>query len=229
MTVFNEGRYGGEFLMSELPGTQSRAVITIASGSGKVAAGTVLGKISAVLEASSANKSGGNTGNGTFVLNVTTPVLAGATVGIYTLRCVTAATNGGVFRLESPTGNVLGDFTIAGGAGGTATVNDQIMGVITDGSADFAAGDGFDITVVEDTDATNINEYAPAPHTGAGSVASAINIYEVDATSADQKVTAIVRGAEVNGKTLAYASSVDDANKKAAKAAQLATAGIIVR
>lgn len=38
------------FLLSELPGRQSRANITIASGAGKLAAGTVLGKVTATGE-----------------------------------------------------------------------------------------------------------------------------------------------------------------------------------
>lgn len=38
------------FLLSELPGRQSRAIITIASGAGKLAAGTVLGKVTATGE-----------------------------------------------------------------------------------------------------------------------------------------------------------------------------------
>ncbi|MBQ4826563.1 head decoration protein [Leisingera sp. HS039] len=38
------------FLLSELPGRQSRAIITIANGAGKLAAGTVLGKVTATGE-----------------------------------------------------------------------------------------------------------------------------------------------------------------------------------
>lgn len=123
MPVISEGRYGGEFLMSEGPRAISRDVITIASGAGIVPAGTVLGRL----------------------------------------------TTGGKFVPSPATGS--------------------------DGS-----------------------------QTGV-----AINIYPVDATSGDVKVTAIVRSAEVNGKVLGYAASVDDAPKRAAKATQLAAVGIIVR
>jgi hypothetical protein len=123
MAVLTEGRYGGEFLMSEGPRAISRDTITIASGAGVVKAGTVLGKL----------------------------------------------TSGGKF--------------------------------------------------------------VPSPATGSdgSQTAVAINIYDVDATSADMKVAAIVRSAEVNGKVLEFAASVNDDTKKAAKATQLAAVGIIVR
>lgn len=224
-TVFTEGPRAGEFIMSEAPGQRSRDNITIVSGAGVVLPGTVLGRISAALEASAAAKAGGNTGNGTFTLNGSTPVLAGAKLGVYTVRCVAAAANSGTFRVEDPDGNVIGDVVVG------ATFADDIMFVIADGATDFIVGDGFDVTVVADTDATNIGKYAPSPNTGTNGsqVAAAINIYEVDATSADAKVAAITRDAEVNVNCLNYAASVDDAPKRAAKSAQLANLGIITR
>jgi hypothetical protein len=123
MTVFNEGRGAGEFLLSEANGNRSRDVVTVASGAGVIAPGTVLGKL----------------------------------------------TSGG--------------------------------------------------------------KYTPSPATGSdgSQTAVAVALYGCDATSADQKVVVIARDAEVNTNLLAYASSVDDAAKKAAKATQLAAVGIIVR
>lgn len=59
--------------------------------------------------------------------------------------------------------------------------------------------------------------------------ATAILLYEVDATSAAVEVAAITRDAEVNGNILTYDASVDNDAKKAAKAAQLAAVGIVVR
>lgn len=44
MTVLNEGRHPGEFLMSEANRQRSRDNITIVAGSGIIAPGTVLGK-----------------------------------------------------------------------------------------------------------------------------------------------------------------------------------------
>lgn len=114
--------------------------------------GKPIGGLEAAQEtaATSAAKSGGNTGNGTFVLDATTPVLANAVPGVYTLRCTVAGTNSATFRLVDPAGRVLGDFAFSG-SGATVTVADQIKGVITDGATDFVVGDGFDVTVAFNT------------------------------------------------------------------------------
>jgi hypothetical protein len=47
MTVLVETRHPGEFILSEANGQRSRDVITIASGAGIIAPGTVLGKVTA--------------------------------------------------------------------------------------------------------------------------------------------------------------------------------------
>lgn len=47
MTVLNEGRHPGEFLLTEANGQRSRENITVASGAGVIAPGTVLGKVTA--------------------------------------------------------------------------------------------------------------------------------------------------------------------------------------
>lgn len=47
MTAVNEGQRAGEFLISEAPGSLSRAAITLVSGAGDLVAGTVLAKITA--------------------------------------------------------------------------------------------------------------------------------------------------------------------------------------
>jgi hypothetical protein len=225
MSVKTEGRHAAEFVLSEGNGSISRDNIVILSGAGVVVPGTVLGKIS-VGDGSSAAKSGGNTGDGTFVLDATAPVKSGAKVGVYTLRCYEAVTNGGKFRLEDPDGLIIWDGEIAAGAGGTVTVDDEIKGVLTDGDADFIVGDGFDITV-----AAGSAKYVPSPNTGVDGSESAValNLYEVDATSADQSVSAIVRDAEVNKNLLTYEATVDDSTKEGVKHTQLAAVGIIVR
>ena len=47
MTVLIETRHPAEFILSEANGQRSREAITIASGAGIIAAGTVLGKVTA--------------------------------------------------------------------------------------------------------------------------------------------------------------------------------------
>jgi len=195
---------------------------TIKSGSGALGPLTVLGQITTGA-ATSAAKTGGNTGNGTFVLDVTTPVLAGAKTGIYTLRCITAATNGGVFRLEDPSGVVLGDVTISGGAGGTVTVAEHIKGVITDAGTDFVVGDGFDITV-----AVGALKYVPIAFAAldGSQNAAAILMDAVDATSADAEACVLVGHAQIVANQLTWPSGATT-NQKNAALAQLAALGIV--
>lgn len=57
----------------------------------------------------------------------------------------------------------------------------------------------------------------------------AVAIYDVDASSADAKVAAITRDAEVNSNLLTYGADVDTANEIAAVFSSLAGAGIIAR
>ena len=47
MTVLVETRHPAEFILSEATGQRSRDAVTIASGAGIIAAGTVLGKVTA--------------------------------------------------------------------------------------------------------------------------------------------------------------------------------------
>lgn len=84
------------------------------------------------------------------------------------------------------------------------------------------------------TSGANAGKYSLAPAAAAdpdvgNQTAVAVALYGCDATSTDQKLVVIRRDAEVNGNILSYASSVDTANEKTAKAAQLAAVGIIVR
>lgn len=102
--------------------------------------------------------------------------------------------------------------TIKGGAGGA--------GVVAPG------------TVLGKITATG--KYIPSPASEvAGSegaeVATAINIYGVDATAADVEVTAIVRLATVNGHELTYDASRNLAGEQLAARVDLAAEDIIVR
>lgn len=91
----------------------------------------------------SAAKSGGNTGDGTFVVDVTTPVLAGGKSGVYTIRFLTTTS----VRIEDPDGFVIGDMAIGGSTSDDVTINEKIKGVLTQGATPFVADDGFDVTV----------------------------------------------------------------------------------
>ena len=60
-------------------------------------------------------------------------------------------------------------------------------------------------------------------------VAVAVNLYGVDATSADVRVTAITRLAAINGNYLTYDASRDQPSEKLAAQVDLAAEHIIVR
>ncbi len=158
--------------------------VTILSGVGALLLGTLLGKI-LLGAATSAAKSGGNTGDGTLTMDATTPILARAKVGVYTVRCIAAATNGGTLRVTDPEGYVLGDVAVG------STFANQIKFATADGSADFIVGDGFDITIAAgsskykayDKDNVDGSQYPDSILTEA-----------VDATSADVKSKAFVSG-----------------------------------
>lgn len=194
----------------------SRAAAVVASGSGKVVTGTVMGRV-AVGAASSAAKTGGNTGNGTLTLDVTTPVLSTARSGVYTVRCIEAASNGGIFRVEDPSGVVLGDVAVG------ATWSEQIKFAIADGASDFIVGDGFDITV-----AVGSRKVKPLSLTAVDGtqIADCILHVGVDATSADIETAVNVRDTKVIDNQLTWPAGITT-DQKAAAMAQLAAKGIV--
>ena len=137
-----EAYYPDQLIAGQLPPI-TRAISVSA---GTIKRGTILGQ-KTIGTATAAAKSGGNTGTGTCVMDATTPVLANAKVGVYTVRCLEAVTNGGKFAVTGPDGNMIAYDIIVAGAGGTITHNNEIKFVLTDAGTDFIVGDGFDITV----------------------------------------------------------------------------------
>lgn len=223
MSVLNELHYAGGFLISEANGGLSRDGGVIANAGGAALlldAGLVLAK--AFLGAASAvAKAGGNTGTGTLTLDVTTPILAGAKPGVYAVRCIAAATNGGTFRVEDPDGYVLGEVAVA------ATFADDVKFVIADGGIDFIVGDGFDITI-----AAGDGKWAPFTN-AATQRAQGILFDRATVPAAGSKaVTVITRQAEVNAAELVWDASLAGGALTAAIAAakaSLAEVGIILR
>jgi len=90
--------------------------------------------------ASSAAKSGGNTGNGTMG---TVTVSGDIPNGVYKLRITAASSNAGSFVITNEEGAIIGPV-------GTVAVAYSFGGLaftLADGATDFIVGDGFDITV----------------------------------------------------------------------------------
>lgn len=169
--------------------------ITLLSGENRKR-GAVLGKIT-VGAASSAAKSGGNTGTGTLTMDVTTPVLAGAKPGVYQVRFTAAATNNGTFRVTDPDGFVLGDVVMAAGAG--AWSND-IKFAVADGGTDFIVGDGFDVTVAAGSNKYKLSVAAAVD----GSAVPAVILAEDCDASGGDKVTVAYFAATVDENALTY-------------------------
>lgn len=219
MTTLTEGLYATESLISEAPGDRSREAITVKSGQ-NLSACAVLGTIVTGTVASAA-KSGGNTGNGTCVVDATTPALLGAKLGVYSLR-FTSTTS---IRLEDPDGLVLGDTAIVATTGQTAQIQEQIKALVTQGATTFAAGDGFDITVSALVEKEV--EYNPAGTDGS-QIATGILYGAVNATSADTRGVAYKRDCEHNADIVKWKTGATAA-QKAKGTADLKRRGIILR
>jgi hypothetical protein len=218
MTEKSEALHAGAFVQSEANGTRSRDSGTLITGQ-NLGAGTVLGKITVAGATSAVKASGANTGGGTCTVDVTTPVLAKAKAGIYTVRCVGLVGNSGVFAVYRPDGSYVGT-AYAGVA-----FDKEIKFVLADSGTDFAIGDGFDITVA----VGSLKYTILAPAALDGSAAAAALLFDaVDATAADKKVTLMTRSCEINSNEVTWPAAISDPNKAIATA-ELAAAGIILR
>jgi hypothetical protein len=222
----------GSWLRYELSPDYCRDAVTLLAGSGAarvIANGTPLGAIVPVLEATAAAKSGGNAaGTGALTLDATTPVLAGAKVGVYAVRCIAAATNGGTFRVTDPDGDVIGDVAVG------ATFASQVKFSVADGAQDFVVGEGFDITVASDTDDANAGKrkaWSPTATDGS-QIITGIAVNDAEAADGVDNAGGLVelaRGpAVVLASQITWPAGVTDSQKAAAIAA-LALRGIVCR
>ena len=175
-------------------------VVTLVSGAGDLARGTVLGKITIGAATAAVNgpgEAGANTGNGTLTMDATTPILAGAKAGIYTATVVRAAlaqvgttpvvpAQKAIVEFKDPDGKLLEVIDLATTPGNT--VANQLKFAILEGTTPFAAGDGFKITVAAgsgylkpvnsaNVDGSNVAECILAADTNATSAAVAALVY----------------------------------------------------
>lgn len=197
----------------------SRDQVTLAAGQSNLLSGTVLGQSVDNVTSVTVTPKVGNTGNGVFTADATTPVLAGAQVGTYTIRCTAAATNSGTFRVFDPNGFSLGDVVVG------ATFADQIKFSIADGATDFVVGDQFSFVVAAGTGRVAALNLAGTD--GTQNVAGVL-IYDTDATSADAQCAMLARHAVVSDYGLIWPNGISG-TQKAAAVAQLKAKGILVR
>lgn len=132
----------------ELADAQFRNELLIFGGAGTQVKGTLLGR-QTVDTAIVVTPDVGNTGDGTVTASVV-GVSKLPVAGNYNLECTFPIADGGVFKLEDPDGNIVEDnLTLRAGAGLVTTLNVQgLQIVVTDGAANFIAGDKFEIAVV---------------------------------------------------------------------------------
>lgn len=216
MTSFAEPKRLSDLLIVELSHL-SRNVVTFVVATA-FAMGEVLGRI-LLGAASSAAKTGGNTGNGTLVLDADTPILAGAKVGTYLVRIVRAAVAGvattpavpaqkALAALHAPDGSVLELFEVATSAG--TTVAKQVSFVMTEGATPFAVGDGFDIVI-----AAGSGRYAPLnPDAVDGTqIAAAVAAQDIAASDTAPKGVVIEYVASLESSALVWPAGISDAEK----------------
>jgi hypothetical protein len=186
--------------------------------SNAVVIGTPLGKIT-LGAVSVAAKTGGNTGNGVFTLDATTPKLAYARAGVYAVRCTAAAANGGTFRVYDPLGRSLGDVAVGG------TFANQIKFAIADGATDFIVGDGFDVTIAAGSGKLKILD--PAALDGSATCVG-FATHVVDPGNADGRVVYVSRTAILADSGIAWPAGFTDP-QKAAALADVEPRGVIAR
>lgn len=167
------------------------------------------------------------TGSGDGTVTAAT-VVAGSSVpvaGVWILRCVTAVANGGVWQLEDPNGSIVATgLTMTVGAG-AATVfsTNGLQFTITDGAADFAAGDTATLTVAAD------GKMVPFATDGAGGaqIPAGVLTYDVTATGAGNVASRIMISGRVRTERLIIDADGDGSNVTSLILDQLRDASIV--
>lgn len=188
MSYQNEGTFLDDFLKFEAENQYSREKKTLVSGQ-DLLIGAVVGEVALSVPATGTMT---GTGDGTC-----TAVTGGVDtkIGTYLVTCIVAETNGGTFRIESPTGEVLGDAKISAGAGNDIAFTDpQINLTITDAATDFIVGDYFSIAVVAGSEKLTVLDFTAVD---GSQKALGILIDDYDASSADLDCVVILRDAVI--------------------------------
>lgn len=213
VTPLVELRHAGGYVVYDPgDGMISRDAITLISGAGICTAGLVLGT-EITSGTGTAAALGTNTGNGTFGA-----IVAGAAskIGVYTVEFDSATQ----FMVSDPTGAEIGH-----GVAGTAFSASGLGFTITAGGTAFVPADSFTVTV------TGTIKYGPFDPTATNGLQNASGIlfsgYK-DATSADKKAVANVRGPiKVNASELVWGANVTTTPQQTAALATLAKLGIL--
>lgn len=185
-------------------------VLTIPSGTAAFGANTVLGR-TITSGAATAVAFSTNTASVGAVGSIT--VGASAKLGVHKLIVVEPAADAGTFVVFDPDGLVVGKGQVASefSAGG-------LTFTIADATANYAAGDGYHITV---TGTANYVPYDDGNSDGSA-IARAIALHACDASGGAKTVAALVRCAVVDAALLQWHASADATAKTKAAADMLA-------
>jgi len=184
-----------------------RGLTVAQDASAAIPVGSVMGIISMQTTTASVTVSAiSGTGDGTCVKDASTPVLAGAKVGVYRIKCISAgaAAHHSTWEVRDPDGVLVGTFSITA-TGGSYTFANQIKFALTDGSTDFGIGAYFDFTIAAasgsklkrcDSTAVDGSQYPVYVAT-----------QEIDATAGDVSNCNFVKSAYVRSAGLVFTGS----------------------
>lgn len=208
----------------------SREAVTLLAGDGgerRVEVGTILANLvnaaGATVEASA---DAGNTGDGVLTMEAS-PVTSAVREGVYVVVCIDPAADGGTFDVQDPAGKSVGTATVG------ALFGKQVRFTISDGAADFVAGDRFEISVARASAASNAGKVvAWDPEASDGSqVIWGIALNEAVAPVGEDLVGGLVglrRLALVKERGIAWPDGVSD-RQKALAIEDLEALGVVVR
>jgi len=195
MTFTSESVALDNLIAGPIIASESGAIL---SGEGALVRGQLMGRVSRVAGAATAD--GGNTGDG--VAGAVT--LGGkAKLGTYTLTCTAAAADAGTFKVVDPDGyKIDADLTVA-----VAYTSDHVNLTIADGAADFIVGDIFTIAITEGS-APKWKAYDAAGVDGS-QYPIAVLAEDADATAADVNGVALyLSGQFKSGGLTGYVSTL---------------------
>lgn len=166
----------------------------------------------------------GNTGNGVFTIDATTPVLSDAKNGVYRVVCIEPVTNLGTFAVIDPKGVEIGRAIVG------ATFSNQIKFAIADGATDFVAGDAFSVTVgIEDPTDYDYKAFDTTATDGCQRAAAVLFDAVVTDGSTRKRGVVMRRSCELRASDLVWPSSNLTAAQKAQAIQDLNDLGIILR
>lgn len=167
--------------------------VTLLANEGALLRGAVLGKVT---KGTAAIVAGTNTGNG--AAGAITR-LAKAIVGDYKITCITAATNGGTFKVVDPNGNRMNDLVV-----GTAYNNGHFSVTIADGTTDFIVNDSFTVTIAAGSGKYRLVNSA---NTDGSNVAEAVLAEDIPASTSDVTNVPIYETGDFNSAALTFGGS----------------------